>query len=78
MKGHEMDWLDPKDLLDCGECVVRLEPDMTRRPHAAFFLGKSVHQIAYVDPEGEVWCLGKKLQREDLNGWMPLPALARQ
>lgn len=75
-----MEWRDPNDLVDDGECVVRLENDMTRmgRGEGAFFLGKSVHQIAYVDSEGEVWVLGKKLPRGAINGWLPLPTKARQ
>ena len=71
-----MGWLDPTDLLDCGDCVIRLETNVSAHPdkiEQAFWWGKSVHQIAYVTNEGDVMCCGREIRREAINGWMPLP-----
>lgn len=75
----EPEWRDPNDLVSSGEVVVRLNNDMTRhsRGDLAFWLGKSVHQIAYVTSEGDVTAHGRVISREMINGWMPLPERAR-
>lgn len=68
-------WRHPDGLRDHGEYVVRLAWDAAaqHRTGDAFWLGKSVHQIAVVDGDGDVWCCGRKIDRRAIAGWMPLP-----
>ena len=67
-------WLSPDDQIWTDEFVVKLTPDV--RHHSAmasFWWGKSVHQIATMDDEGDIWCRGQKIARDAIVGWMPLP-----
>lgn len=67
-----MQWKKTKHDLPDGEFVVRLRG---RNMNDSFWLGRSVHQIATQTNEGDVYCLGRKISRDEIDGWMPLPSL---
>ena len=41
-------------------------------------LGLSVHQVAIVTSSGDMFCIGKKLKPEWVEGWMELPPPNRE
>ena len=55
-----------------AEIVVRL-----KNPEAGEigFVGASVHQIARFDAEGDIWCLGRKMDRKYIEAAFAIPPL---
>lgn len=65
-----MGWRSIDDV-DTGEVVIRLKQRGSKLPVS--FLGRSVHQIATVTNEGDIYCCGEKIEREWVEGWIELP-----
>lgn len=65
-----MGWKSADEIVDSGEVAIRLKQS---NDLPVVFLGRSVHQIATVTNEGDVYCLGKKLERKWIEGWIELP-----
>lgn len=69
-----MDWQPIKSAVPTAgvEIVIRLHP--TEAPKTMpRLLGRSVHQIATWDAEGELLCLGYRVPHEVIEGFIPLP-----
>ena len=68
-----MSWQKIEDATRDGgsEIVIRLKQSVSdKRPKA---LGRSVHQIAHWDAEGQLWWDGAILPDEYVEGFIPLP-----
>lgn len=65
------EWQSPETLApdDGVEILIRFKRDGID----SVWIGASVHQIASWNYEGELFCKGRKLRFEDLEGWAPLP-----
>lgn len=66
-----MGWIKADAIVDPGEIVVRLKQTCNDLP--VQFLGWSVHQIAMVTGEGDIYCRGARIKTEWIEGWIPLP-----
>ena len=72
-----MGWQSVDDLPVASEVVVRLR-DGGGIDLPAKFLGRSVHQIAFISAAGHIYCLDVRIDRDCIAGWIALPPLNRE